>query len=405
MVSHVHELRRCNRSVNRPCQATTKGTRMSALATVSGNVDIYEAKLQLDQIREFIAREQDPEVVAEAIDRAKLAAEWAKLKDTSGEVARHALELAIVATRQLGKLGSSGIDLLLKQADKDAARWMASHSDDEFERYMKELDGFRTVGGFVSAGRKLSTFELRVNLGREIAEGRGEGTISDSEALKEWQASVAERERKEKEEGTEPEGRRRANAKWEKRTQVHAEEMDRTKKIHGLLSELYSAGDTFSVGDVVDDLLDSEYKLEVVGGNCDPRVVKAGPVDPAIRAGVAQAVRASLSQTVADDALGVPVTGSDGNEIRPPQFVTYEDDEAGWIRVPFSNATIAQLVEMAKLRRKQAEQMLAKAEMLEQVVGAIEEQAHEHGPDKVGRLWTRARIAQRARNNSMGNAA
>lgn len=90
-------------------------------------------------------------------------------------------------------------------------------------------------------------------------------------------------------------------------------------------------------------------------------------LDRAQMVGLEFAVRTAIrhadasTQRVAID--GVPST--------VPAFVTYEEDEAGYVRVPFKVASIEQLTAMARARRSQAEALAIAAANLERVADVL----------------------------------
>ena len=64
---------------------------------------------------------------------------------------------------------------------------------------------------------------------------------------------------------------------------------------------------------------------------------------------------------------------ADGDRLSIPSWVTYYDETAGWLRVPWRAARMGHLRAMARLRRKQAEEVRLAAEQLERLTAALSE--------------------------------
>lgn len=68
-----------------------------------------------------------------------------------------------------------------------------------------------------------------------------------------------------------------------------------------------------------------------------------------------------------------------------PAFVTYQEDEIGWVRIPWSQASITQLEFMVELRRKQVRELQAALEPLDDLLTVLRA-AHAVHPDLLGCL-------------------
>lgn len=354
-------------------------------------LDVRDAVRQLDQIREFISRELSPEVVAEAINRAKLAREWAKIRRVSEDVARQASMLELVAVRRLGQLGEDGLAQLVvahkatTTRNKNAAVVLASLADDEFERLL--VTAPLPISGVALASRveDARAREGKIRLGREIAAEDLLGDVPDETAL----ALVHRREvenahqREVDRVGTE-EAYRREVAERTNEIESQQEKRERGDRIEEMLKDLYTRGDPFSVSEIVDRMIDAEFEL-----GSDPRGGEWW--GDLTRAGYADLIRHILNSAVADDrADNVAVAA-----VAPPRFVTFEDPEIGWIRIPWAAATLGQFRAMCAMRRSQANDLSAKATELEEVLRLVEIRAEKHPTANLSELWRFASMSLR----------
>lgn len=351
-------------------------------------LDVPGAVRQLDQIREFISREFSPEIVAEAISRARLAREWAKIKRVSEEVARQASMLELAAWRRLGQLGEDGLAQLAAAhkatttRNRKAALELASLPDGEFQRLMDEAQLPMSAVAFVSHIEGVRERDRRIQLGREIAAEELRGDVSDKTAL-----ALLERHEKDvavqrevDRFGSEEAYRRDVAARMSE-IELRQEKRERGNRIEEMLKDLYVQGDPFSVSEVVDRMIDADFELAG-----DPR---GG--DYVTRTGYADLIRHILNSAVADDRANEAAVAS----IAPPRFVTFEDPEVGWVRIPWAAATLGQFRAMCAMRRSQANDLSNKADELEEVLRLIEIRAEKHPAANLHDLWRFAAMSLR----------
>lgn len=92
-----------------------------------------------------------------------------------------------------------------------------------------------------------------------------------------------------------------------------------------------------------------------------------GQIDALTESGLAEIMRHAIQ---ADrQMMEVKV---DGRLVRCPAFITYRENELGWVRVPWRLATLSQLNFMAELRAKQAAEVVAASADLALLVSAAQ---------------------------------
>lgn len=363
---------------------------MSNLVLASSNLSPQEAIAQLDRVREFVKSETDPTVLAETIDRAKLAASWVKIKSAAGEVTLHATKVQVTAVRRIGQLGSEAVQLLSKR-DGEYACLLAKLTDARFEAELDNLD--RSIGP-ASFYRNIYDSDVRawdLNRGYDIAHGKPNEGISERQAIAlAWE---------EKQRLADLKPKTKARIERELRDQTTRERNDRADndtRIHlmnQLLDRLYQDGDPFSVSDATDSMIEAlnrfiEDDPDQILSEGDPRKFSPeGPTSNYVREGVAAAIRHALATASSSDDCGSgPIKTTDGKKVYPPKFVTYFDPDAGWVRIPWETASLVQLREMEELRRKQAEDLAAKALSLTLLVSELDKR-HEQNPDQTRCEW------------------
>lgn len=123
-----------------------------------------------------------------------------------------------------------------------------------------------------------------------------------------------------------------------------------------LLADLTTDGKPFTIAEAAEKLAEHV---------CD------NYTSPAARAGYIEAVRLSIQAENGDHGWA-----SCGG----PQWITYQEDEVGWVRIHWSAATLDQFRAMVDLRRHQLAELRNRVEDLESILAFMDE-AHVAHPD------------------------
>lgn len=351
---------------------------MTALATLSSSeIGPRTAFDQLKAVEQIINTIDSADILVDVIDRAKLAAAWLKVKNVAGDVVLQAARVQLSALRRIGQLGDDAIEIIPDISERKFAKCLGELTD---ARFYGELDALeRPV--------KASTFILNIesvhsranwlNKGYDIGNGKPR---SDSE----WYELAVEAESRERDAKlkTPIQKQREQAARAERERQDRRDNNARIDLTGQLLGELYKAGDPFSVSAATDKMMDLLVETDCLP--FDPRndsQLQNGMDTQLVREGVAAAVRHALMDANAFDNASHESLTVSGSQVYPPKFVTYMDNAAGWVRIPWSTAGLSQLQEMAALRRRQAAQLAEKADELTALVSALEA-AHVQSPQE-----------------------
>ncbi|YCU34495.1 hypothetical protein ACRYGU_16775 [Mycobacteroides abscessus] len=374
---------------------------MSSLATLAdSNLDPQTAYAQLKSVEEFVQSIDSVNLLVEVIDRAKLAQEWLKVKNAAAEVVLQAARVQLAALRRIGQLGSAAIELLPDNtAERRYAARLAELTDARFEGELDSLERPVKASTFIQNIDSAHSYANWMNKGYDVADGRP----ADEREL--WararEAEEAERAARPQKKLTKKqlerrEQRQRESEKWKRR-----ENDNRVNLLSQLLEQLYQEGDPFSVSDATDQMIEALADHDMLDFG-DPRTSQCVEV-AMVRDGVQAAIRHALMDSASLDDAGhesiyVPSIQS---EVHPPKFVTYQDPDAGWVRIPWHKAGLTQLQEMAALRRKQVADLSAKATQLTELVSLLE-RASERQPheQKVSELFRNAKRTRECRGDA-----
>ena len=110
--------------------------------------------------------------------------------------------------------------------------------------------------------------------------------------------------------------------------------------------------------------------------------------DPVIREGIEVAVREALrSENISGEAH--------------PDFVTWKDREAGWLRIPWPAATLDQLRWMAEFRQEQARELQEAADTLAILVRDLDAiKADNRHLTRLNDLWAALQVALNAEDEA-----
>ncbi|UTN91522.1 hypothetical protein SEA_PERIWINKLE_68 [Gordonia phage Periwinkle] len=343
----------------------------TALATLSSSdLNPAEALSQLQAVQERIATIDTPEILVEVIDRAKLATQWVQIKNASAEVALQATRVQIAAVRRIGQLGDVAVALLPEPEAKYAAR-LAQLTDSRFRSALDELERPIKASTFWQKIAALESYAWDLNRGYDIANGIVSSKVTESQA-----AAAAAHERRQHKAARRKSPSQKARDDQERKDQERRERLrndERLELMGRLLRQLYSEGDPFSVSEATDKMLDllgeqQELYAEDHPFHKDPRFCEG---DEWVREGVSAAIRHALMSSAVLDDSGREVLRLGSSEVHPPRFITYQDPDAGWVRIPWASASLAQLKEMAELRAQQAAALSQKSADLQLLVKAL----------------------------------
>lgn len=277
---------------------------MTQVATVSH--DVAQARVTIAGVRKMLSEATEPDVVTEARNRIKLAREWAKIQKVAAEVSRDLLAIEAECLRRICQLGALDV---LKPHERRAAEFFGAMSDAELAAVVEEFGNASTAVGVFRASERATQDRFKRDRGRRIGQGR---------------------------EYDEPDENFDASVKYYN---------VRVRAALASIVDEYAAHDSFTVGQMADDLLTD------IGW--DPL-----DVDPAVRDGISEVCRAAVRKA--------PPSVVDG--FTTPRFVTcYEPESGSFIRIPFNNARIEQLEQMLTIRREQLEQDRAALTRLESI--------------------------------------
>lgn len=319
----------------------------SELSPATATEQLREIRLALDTL-------SSPEILAEVVDRARMAREWVKIKKVAGDVAVAACQLHAAALRQLGLLGSEGLSQL-KGQDKSVARDLALVTDARFQSYLEGLSKAAAPITILQHFRQEDYESHEENRGRDRANGHA------SPEGRHYPRT----------------GRRHTPEDLDAEEAEHRRQRDASRAVTDLLGDLYENGDPFMVSEVVDRVLDD---IVQVSGGDTPSMVAS----PYLREGVAAVVRHSL-MAGASFGSGTRDTWSKG--LVKPTWVTYQDGEDGWLRIPWERASLDQLRQMRDLRVSQAERLAQKAAELSTLVDYLEAVPDSDGSARVASLF------------------
>lgn len=119
------------------------------------------------------------------------------------------------------------------------------------------------------------------------------------------------------------------------------------------------AGGAVTVNEITDRLAEELYEYGV---------------SSVLREGIQSIVREALRNETFDDE-------------DHPDFITWKDAEAGWLRIPWAAATVPQLRWMAEFRQEQARELKAAADDLTALADAMEQTAHRHRLTRLSDIW------------------
>ena len=361
---------------------------MSDIAVLSSSeLDPHAAFQQLKSVEMTIASIETADLLVEVVDRAKLAEQWLRIKNAAADVVLQASRVQLTAVRRIGQLGPEAIALLEANTnERSFAARLAELTDARFRGALDELKRPVKASWLIAQIDALHLQANYLNRGYDIGKGRP----ADENELAE-RAREAERIARQSS-PSKPKSRKQIERE---NRQVHHENRverwqneARLKMLGDLLKSLYRDGDPFSVSEATDrmiDLLNEHQRLwpedHPIGD--DPRNgFRETDEMQFVREGVSAAIRHALMASVSyDDANHETVHSEILGDIHPPRFVTYMDPDAGWVRIPWSNASLVQLQEMAALRRRQAEDLAAKATSLTELA-TILERAQQRRPDE-----------------------
>lgn len=258
--------------------------------------------------------QSDAAGVREALDKIRMAREWAKLKKVAAEVCADLLRVEIACLRRMVELKA---DDTLSSSLRSAARFFAALTDDQVaEAIARHPETSSTTVLFQKVRADRAAEEARQR-GRDFAMGPGPSPATGSQI---------------------------------ERATKHASR-DFSGAMAAILDRLAGTGDT-TVAEMTAIAYD---ELDI-----SPRGEMA--TDTAIREGIAEVCRQALRQSKT-------VTVGD---IQAPKFVTcLREDGVTWTRVPFTNATLSQLEQMVELRREQLRQDREALNRLEAVLAAV----------------------------------
>lgn len=299
---------------------------MSAtLVIVDDDVDTIRAALAaMRRIEESIATSDDVQHLRDVADQAALLIELQRLRRLSIEVAQTALRVAVLAWRRIGQLGGD----TGSPAERRAARTLARLSLTEVDAFLADFTG-RSVSGLV----KIVADRLRFQEEKDRLKADAEDTSPLFKALQ-----------------------RAAGA---------ADEL--TVAARTIVNAMFDNAEALTTAQAASALLD------VLGVDASPLTTMAAR----------ELVRDAMSGE--ESAPGPRRKDGRGHL---PSFITFENADGEWLRIPSHHATVAQLQWMAKYRREQVRQLSLRADQLE---AAAEWYGQRGRPDeKLGTVGLRA---------------
>ena len=251
--------------------------------------------------------------VLDALDRIRMAREWAKLKKVAQEVCADLLRVEIVCLRRMVAINADGV---LSASMRGAARYFASLTEGEALDLIARYPSTSSTSVLYQQVRADIAADRARQSGREFAASPGSSAIPGDvlnrairNAGRDFHAAMA-----------------------------------------AVLDRLAGTGDT-----TVAEMTAVAY--DELG--ISPRGELA--TDKAIREGISEVCRLALRQSK---------TVSVG-DLQAPKFVTCLRDGITWTRVPFANATLSQLDQMIGLREEQMRQDRAALDRLKELRAAL----------------------------------
>lgn len=289
---------------------------MSAPIKAATDVILSEARIVRATMADLLTFVQgaDAEAAREALDKVRMAREWARLKKVAQEVTADLLRVEIACLRRIVALDATSI---LSVSQASAARFFAPFTDTEIADLIARFPGTSSAITLQQHVRAKAAADRARQGGRDFAANPGPAMVTGNELNRATRAA----------------GRDFAGA------------------MAAVLDRL-AASDDVTVAEMTAVAYDEL--------NITPRGEMA--TDTAIREGIAEVCRQALRQS---KALTV-------GELSAPKFVTcLREDGVTWTRVPFASATLSQLDQMIELREEQLRQDRAALDRLKAVRTAV----------------------------------
>lgn len=296
----------------------------SSELTVGLTADGIQAlEARFTQIREWLREEATLQETSTAAKDIRDLSNWLRIRKTANALRIQAMQIEATALRRLGKAGF--LDSL-RPIDKTLARWFAGMDQDEFDEALQQI----------AEPESLPTWRMRVLRGKEQAQRQdaAENVLKGNPVSPADPSALSD-----KSEGLFPE-----------RRELHDAAVT-------LLAAVVAQHHPFRIDESALSLA-AQLREEVWNDT-------AGHVLLARLIGFALDVVSDRSPEL---YLRWRV---DGAVIYVPTAVTYEEDDLGWVRVPWSTASPAQLEAMVAHRTQQANEAAGDAENLRRLADVI----------------------------------
>ena len=321
---------------------------MTALAALNDDLERQDPQAMrrtLNSVAARLATAGDDET-QNVRSKARDIRELLKLRGAARDLVAAAIEVECLALARLHQLGAK-----LPPSERSAAEWFASLTGNEIRRRIAESQSGTALGVHRHHLRQTRRVALR-----SAAEDRFYG---------QGQADYCE---------TQPE-----DIAWHGTGLADLDDF-----LQSWISsfELYhEEGTGLSVADLADDTV--KRLLPTANANDARRIAAREGVADAIRKILASRdtfPRRSTFPEVAAEELkleGLLIREVNGLRLQPPRFVTAIDEDAGFVHIPWSTATVAHLRQMVAIRRRQAEEMAESHRRLAAVLEAVEQEAND----------------------------
>lgn len=288
---------------------------MTALVHLEGADQIHAA---MDWVRD----ESNFQAVSDMTEKARLLREVLRLRKASSELRIEATRLECQCLRRLGQLGTKE-----KGHWGATARAFAAMADAEFDELMASISDVGSP----------NTIRLR------------------------WEHKRYEEQRQQRYRQSVDSGRTFAPYDFTERPDIHVVGVD------GFVSAVERLLALETPEDLADQVRDLLGDLVAHG---EPFTVAEAAAKLAVRLGLEPD---ALDDYGAKELIREHIRRDMSEEPGEywPRFVTYHDDEIGWVRVPFNRATVEQIRYMASTRLVQAQQYMNKAESFAEKVTEV----------------------------------
>lgn len=281
---------------------------MSGGLTTLAHLDLAGQAALLRQAQALVMA-ADAADAADAAEQARMARDWLKVVKGSQALAVEATRLECMALRRIGSLDDLSV---LPATRRAAARWYAGLTDAGFAALLADIKGWVSALAIYRRAEQERRRDDDRRAGAATGEGREQAPHLSPQSLR-----------------------------------------DLIQAASALVGNYTSDELPFSVSEAAEELAES-----VASPNCAN--------EPAFREGCREAIR----QALALDDGGV----NSDLAVSPdaPAWVTYHDDDGGWLRIPWSRASLEQFRAMVDLRRLQHEQLAAVVERLADLLGLLD---------------------------------